>query len=305
MTTTIAPPDPRPRDDAAPRRLARRGRTLSGPRFGLAPAWVLLVIGAISAVAPIAFIALTSLRTNIDYAASPLSWPHRWTLGNFRAAWSQGHFGDYALNSALVVAVSVTLVVACSAAAAFPLTFFRFPGRRALLNAVIALMILPASIMVVPTFKLVLQLHLANSYVGLTLVYVSLSTPFGIYLLANFYRSIPVELLDAASIDGATTFQSFRMIVVPMAAPALRTLTVLTALSLWNELLFGLVIMQEPGKRTLTAGVALINSNPQLGGESNVPVLAAALALVSAGPFLLYLVFNSSLSRGMTAGALK
>lgn len=291
-------------ESPAPAR-TRRGGGRRRVRWTLIPAWFLLVLGAASMVLPVLFILLTSFRTPKDYARDPASVPREWTLDNVRQAWTVGHFNEYAVNSLWVVAVATLLVVVVSALAAFPLVFIPFRGSQAALTAVIALMILPASIMVVPTFKVVLQLQLQSTYTGLILVYVALSCPFGIYILSNSYRAIPLELMDAAYLDGASQFKAFVTIIIPLAAPSLRTLTVLTALSLWNELLFSLVIMQAPEMRTLTAGVALINSNPQLSGVDNTPVLAAALGLTSVLPFVLYLIFNSSISRGMTAGALK
>lgn len=283
-----------------PARRRRRRTTLA-----IAPAWALLAAGAVSMVLPLIFLAATSLKANSDYASSPLSLPTEPVLDNFVRAWTEGQFSVFARNSGIVVVISVIAVVAIAALTAFPLVFITFRGRHTLLTSTIALMILPASVMVVPTFEVVLQLQLLSTYLGLILVYISVSLPFGIYVMASYYRNIPAELFDSASIDGASLFQTFRSIVLPLGRPALKTLTVLTALSLWNELLFGLVIMQNPARRTLTAGIALVNSSPQLGGETNTPVLAAALALAAAPPFLLYLLFNSSLARGMTAGAIK
>lgn len=286
------------------RSLRRRSSRQANPLF-IFPVWLLMSVAALSMLAPVVFILFTSLRTYSDYTSNRLSLPQEWTLENYYVAWTEGHFSDYTFNSVLVVVISTIGVVVISALAAYPLVFMPLRGRSLMMTSIIALMVLPASILVVPTFQVVLALKLQSTYPGLILVYIALNVPFGIFLLANTYRAIPTELLDAASIDGASTFQTLRLVVIPMAAPALRTLTVLTAMGLWNELLFALVIMQDTSMRTLPVGVALINSNPIQGGAANLTVLAAALSLTASVPFIIYLAFNRSLARGMTAGALR
>jgi raffinose/stachyose/melibiose transport system permease protein len=276
---------------------ARRGRFI--------PAWMGMVLLALSAVTPLIFVVSTALKTNAAYQDDSFGLTTHLTLANVRTALTTAGFDRYLLNTVGVVGVAVLCTLVLASMAGFAFTFLPFPGRGGGLLSVIALMILPPAVLAVPTFQLILDLGLLNSYAGLTLVYITISLPFGIYLMASFFRGVPGELLDAAWIDGASVFQAFRLIALPLAKPALKTLTVLTSLSLWNELLFGLLIMQDPQHRTLTVGLALLNSDPRLGGSPQTPVLAAALALSALPPFLLYMVFNRTLAQGLTAGALK
>jgi raffinose/stachyose/melibiose transport system permease protein len=275
------------------RQTLRRSWRRTNPVFTL-PAWAMMALVSLSMLAPAVFLLFTSLRTYGDYSRNPLSIPREWTLENFSVALSAARLDEYAFNTVVVVVTATIAVVVVSALAAYPLVFMQLRGKALIMTSIIALMILPASI-----------LDLQSTYLGLILVYVGLTLPFGIFLLSNTYRSIPTELLGAAAIDGASSFQALRYVVLPMSAPALRTLTVLAALGYWNELLFSLVIMQDPSKRTLTSALALINTNPIAGGASNFTIQAAALSMTAAVPFILYLAFHRNLSQGMTAGALR
>ena len=288
------------RPAARSRRRAVRGRALR-----LAPAWLLLTVGAATMLLPLLFIAVNAFKTPADYDRSALSLPRHPTLANFSDAWRKAGFSHYMLNSVGVVGISVIIVVTLSATAGYAFSFLDFPFRDAGLTTVVAMMILPVSALLVPTFEVVNKLHLLDSYTGLVVVYVAISLPFGVYVMASFFKAVPSQLLEAAWVDGASTLQTFTRIALPLALPALKTLTILTSLSLWNELLFALVIMQSPGHRTLTSGLALLQVDPASGGHPQTTVQAAALALAALPPFVIYLIFNRTVAQGLTAGALK
>lgn len=300
--------------DAAPvvdfRSRRRRSKGASNPHltargYGFMPAWVLLVLLCVTMILPLVFVLLTALRPEHDYLAHPAAPPRHLTFSNFRIAFVNAHFGEYIGNTLVVVVGVIVLVIALSTAAGFAFTFLKFPLRGALLLTIVALMILPPTLFLFPTFDVILRLKLLNSFAGVILVDTASSLPFGIYLMAQFSRSVPQELLDSARVDGATVFQAFRFVALPIVRPAIKTLTLLTFLGVWNELLWGLLIMQSPDKRLLSAGLALLSSDPTFGGDVKLTVIAAALVITALPPFILYVVFNRTLVRGLTIGALK
>jgi ABC-type glycerol-3-phosphate transport system permease component len=278
---------------------------LTARGLGFVPAWILLVLLCVTMILPLVFVLLTALRPEHDYLAHPAAPPHHLTFSNFKVALVQAHFGQYIGNTMIVVIGSILLVLALSTAAGFAFTFIRFPLRGPILLTIVALMVLPPTLFLFPTFDVILRLKLLNSFVGVILVDVASSLPFGIYLMAQFSRAVPQELLDSARVDGATIFQAFRFIALPIVRPAMKTLTLLTFLGVWNELLWGLLIMQSPNKRLLSAGLALLNSDPTFGGDVKLTVIAAALVIAALPPFILYVIFNRTLVRGLTIGSLK
>lgn len=266
--------------------------------------WVgfgVLSLMAASAIYPLVFVALTAFKTESGYAADPVGLPSPATLEFLGRALVAGRVVDYTLNSLLVVSASVAVVVVVASPAGFALARLRFPGRRILLIGIVGLMTIPAAVVMIPLFRLVGQLGLVNTYPGLILVYATLNLPFAIYLVAAYVGGLPKEILEAAEVDGASLFGQLRSIVLPLSIPALATIVTLVFLWLWNELLFGLLILQDPNMRTLTVGLATLQGQH----TTPVPLLAAGL-LISMGPVLaVFLVAQRHLARGLVAGAVK
>jgi multiple sugar transport system permease protein len=208
---------------------------------------------------------------------------------------------DYSLNSLLVVGGAVALIVIVAVPAGFALGRLRFRGRTILLIGIIGLMAVPAAVLMIPLFRVVGQLGLVNTYPGLILVYAALNLPFSIYLVASYVHGLPGEVIEAAEVDGASLGRQLWSIVVPLSVPALATIVTLNVLWLWNELLFGLIILQDPDMRTVTVGIATLQGQH----TTPVPLLAAGL-LLSMGPVLLvFLITQRNLARGLTAGAVR
>jgi ABC-type glycerol-3-phosphate transport system permease component len=280
-------------------------RHLSSRRPIFIPAWIAMAGLALTMILPLVFVLLTALRTVDDYNSNPSGLPTRITFENIITALVKAGFGKYILNTLLVVCAVVLLVVVLSTMAGFAFAFLELPFKNGILLSVVFLMVLPATLFLVPTFQVIIDMHLLGNYLGVIFVDAAMTLPFGVFLMAKFFQSVPGQLLEAARMDGASVFQTFRLIALPLVRPAVKTLTILTALGVWNELLFALLIMQNPDRRLLTAGLALLNSNPALGGSVQIPVIAAALLMAALPPFLLFVIFNRSLVEGLTAGALR
>jgi ABC-type glycerol-3-phosphate transport system permease component len=253
------------------------------------------------AIYPLLFVAQTAFKTEAAYAADPVGLPAPPTLEYLAQALVAGRVVDYSLNSLLVVGSAVALLVAISSMAGFALARLHIPGRAILLIGIIGLMAVPAAVLMIPLFRTVGQLGLVNTYPGLILTYAALNLPFSIYLVASYVSGLPHEILEAAEVDGASLSRQLRSVVVPMSVPALATIVTLNFLWLWNELLFGLLILQSPDMRTLTVGLATLQGQH----TTPIPLLAAGL-LLSLGPVLIvFLLSQRNLARGLTAGAVK
>lgn len=263
--------------------------------------WLPMAALALVCAYPAFFLVATALKGQTAYAADPLGLPTDPTLGNLFEAWRGANVGTYTLNSLLVVGVSCALLLVCSSLAGYAFAHLRFRFRAAGLLALVAMMMIPPSVLMIPLFRRLVEIGLLNSYLGLILVYVGLQLPFSAYLMTSYFRGVPGELLDAAEVDGASKLQAFTRIALPLARPALLTLLTLNFLWLWNELLFALILLQQGGRRTLMVGLALLPG--QHGAD--VPLITAGLLLAITPPLLMFALFHRRLAEGLTAGALK
>lgn len=260
-----------------------------------------MVALAASTLYPIAFIVATSLRTNADYRRTAIGIPRQFTFDNILQAWNRAKLGTYAVNSVIVVSAAVVLLTVIAALAGFAFAHLRVPFSRPLLAIVVSLMIVPPVVLMIPIFKLVVDLDMLNTYIGLVLVYASLNLPFSIYLITTYMRGIPDQIIEAAKIDGASAWRAFLSIAVPLSRPGLATLATLNFLVLWNELLFALVLLQQDSKRTVMVGISVLEGQYL----TSVPVMAAGLLFSAIPPLIIFTLFQRDLVRGLTAGAVK
>lgn len=275
------------------------GPRSGGVRSGITTAalWVLAIV----TVSPVAFVVLTSLKSGADYRTNRLGLPNPPTLENIADAWERAHVAEYATNSFVVVGVAVVLILLTAVPASYAFVHLRFPLRRLGLAAIVALMLLPPTVLMVPIFRTVQQLGLLNTIPGLALVYAALNLPFSMYLMTSYMRAIPVELYEAATMDGASIVRRLTSIAVPLTAPGILTVATLNFVWLWNELLFSLLILQQPENRTLIVGVALLRGQH----TADIPLVTAGLFLSMIPPVLIFVFLQRSLARGLTAGAVR
>lgn len=248
---------------------------------------------------------LASSSVSRGRTSSAVIVPEGFTVDHYRRAWSQAHLGHMAVNSLFIVTVSVALVLIASLTMAFAISRL-VPQRRAntvLRGSVVWLLAVPPSVLIVPIFYVVNYLGLINSFAGLILVYGASVIPFGTFIMIRYFDDLPVELFEAAKLDGAGPLRQLVSIATPNTLPAVITVASLTALSLWNELLFGLLILQDPSKRTLTVGVSLLNST--FSNESSQQTLSAAMVISIIPPMVLFALTSRRLMVGLTAGAVK
>jgi raffinose/stachyose/melibiose transport system permease protein len=262
---------------------------------------LVLAAAAILALYPVFFMVSTALKSRSEYLENQFDLPWPVYFGNFSEALRGGTFFTWFKNSAVLTVGSVALCTVIAALAAFAIARMRFRGRDVFFSLNVALMVVPPVVMLVPLFVLFVDLELVSTYRGTILIYSGLTLPFSIYLLANFFRSIPRELIESALTDGATNLGVLLRIVLPLSLPALVTLVVVNSLWVWNELLIALVFLPEDELKTLMVGITVFRSRYNL----DVPVTMAGMLLASLPMVLLYLFGQRFFIRGLTAGAVK
>lgn len=260
-----------------------------------------VILATLLSLFPVYFMTVSAFKTRAEYIADKWGPPNALYWANFTTAVAGEKFFIRFANSAILTvgSVAVSLMIACLAAYAF--ARMEFPGKRTLFNLILSLMVVPPVVMVVPLFVSMVRWGLVNSYVGTTLIYIGLLLPFSIYMMTNFFRTIPWEIIEAARIDGCSSFGVLWRIMMPLSAPALITLIVVNALWVWNELLIALVFMQKDELKTLMVGIAALRSRNYV----DIPATMAGLLIATIPIIVVYMFGQRYFIRGLTGGAVK
>jgi alpha-glucoside transport system permease protein len=247
---------------------------------------------------------ITSLRPRADIAASGfwtvLAAP-RFTLQNYGEVLGAQRMVEGFVNSLLITLPSTLLPVAIGALAAYAFAWIRFPGRDLLFLMVVALMVVPIQMTFVPVLRLLNALSLTQSYVGLWLAHTAFGLPFAIFLLRNFFALLPVELIEAARLDGATDLDIFGKVVLPLSVPALASLAIFQFLGVWNDLLMALVFVQSPSAMPLTVRLSQMLST--YGTEWHL--LSAGAFVLMVVPLVVFFTLQRYFAEGLLAGSVK
>jgi len=262
---------------------------------------IVLILMSFSVLFPLYFIINTSFKLKMDFVGNKLGFPEQFTLSNYVTAVQGTTFGLWVLNSVIVTVGAVLLSTIISALAAYAFSRLKFIGKENIFNFVITLMVIPPVIMVIPLFVVMVKFGLVNTYFGAILVYSGLLIPFSVYLLRNFFVTIPQALIDSAMIDGCSKFKTFIKVILPLSMPAIMTLIIVNALWVWNELLIAIIFLQRTELRTLMVGLTVFRGRFKV----DQPLIMASLLLASIPMILLYLFGQRFFIRGMMAGSLK
>ncbi len=250
---------------------------------------------------PFLFMVMTTFKTQQEsYASSVWSLPEALNFVNYRAVLS-GPFLVYLKNSVMVVTISVVLIILISAMAAFAFARIRFRFNEALFGLVVAGMIVPIHITLVPIYLMTRDMGLYDSPFALIGPYVATSLPISIFILTEFMRQIPKELEEAARLDGCGPFAIFFKVFFPLSGPGLSTVAIYNAIMLWNEFIFAYVLTSSTSTRTLP--LAIWDYQGQY--SSNIPAILAVVTLTSLPLIVAYAFGQEKIVKGMMAGSLK
>lgn len=245
---------------------------------------------------PLIWMIYSSLKTNREIFANPFALPKNPQFSQFAEAWTEGNLAQFYLNSILVTALSVLLIISLSSLAAYAFARLEFRGRDALYYVFLIGLMLPPQVVVIPLFVLLRDFGMLNSYWALVLPYSGWSLSMSVYLLRSFFLTLPVELEDAAKIDGASVFERFFLVMLPLIRPALLTVMILNIVNLWNELMFALLFIQDDAKRTLPAGLLSFYGYHMV----DYRLVFSALTMVTLPVLFLYFVFQRQVIAGLT-----
>ena len=270
-----------------------------GP-FSNAPTYVIAIALAVVVIVPIAYVVLSGFRTTGQIAADPVALPHPWVTHNYTKVIASGGFWRQVGNSAIVAAIATILVVGVSALAAYPLARFQFRGREAIYTFFTFGLLFPIAVAALPLYLLLRQLHLDESLLGVALPEAAFGIPITVIILRPFMRAVPVELEDAAAIDGCTSFGFFWRVLLPLTRPALLTVIILSVITSWNNFILPLLVLTDPNHWTLPLGAA--NYSTEHSADTAGVLAFTTLSII---PALVFFLFAERRIVGGLSGAVK
>lgn len=268
--------------------------------------YVLVIGTSLLMIGPLYWMFGTSFKPSADIFASPPKWiPSPWILGNYRDVFTLLPFDRFFVNSVIVSFFIVSLNIVFDTMAAYAFAKLRFPGRDVIFFMLLITLMIPFQVNLIPLYRMMVFVHDINPHLGIDtysgLIAPSMIQVFGIFLMRQFFQSIPDEVLESARCDGSSEFRIIRSIVLPLALPGMATLAIFTFLSAWNDFLWPLLVTSSDQMRTLPVGVALLaRKNTINWGDTMAGTVLASVPMI-----VVFLVLQRRFIEGLTAGAVK
>jgi len=271
-----------------------------------APLWWTLYAGAVIvwAVFPLLWMLSLSFKDPLTFRdGTPAFLPEHFSWASYESVFADALFTSALLNSFAVASIATVLSVVVAMFAAYAIARLQFPGRTLLLSTALAIAMFPQAALVGPLFDMWRGLGIYDSWLGLVIPYLAFALPLSIWTLSAFFRQIPWEMEQAAQVDGATPWQAFRKVIVPLAAPGVFTTAILTFLFCWNEFLLAASLTSTDRARTVPAALSFFTGRSQY--QSPVTAIMAASVVVTIPVVVIVLLFQRRIVAGLTAGAVK
>lgn len=290
-------------------------KKISGSRLSQAVTYLVLTLLAVTIIIPLCWVFMASMKQNREFYHNPWALPEVLWIRNFADAWNEARMGDYFLNSVIVTAVGIGLLLIVALPAAYVLSRFHFRGSKPLRILFMAGLFINMNYIVVPIFLMLVDGDRAlrpligggffiNNLIILGLVYAATALPFTIYLLSGYLSTLPHEFEEAAYVDGAGYFKSMVRVILPMAQPSIVTVILFNFLTFWNEYILSMTLLNQPGgARTLPVG--LMNLMRGFRSAAEYGRMYAGLVIVMLPTLILYIFVQKKLTQGMTLGGLK
>ncbi len=263
--------------------------------------YVLLLIAAVIFAAPMLFTVVSSLKTKVEIFSEPFSLPDVIQWGNYVEAWTGANMSVYFLNSIIQAGATVIVLAVTSSMAAYVLSRFDFKCNKFLMLFFTLGMMVPMHTVLVPVSYMISALGLKNNIPALIMIYTAFNLPFSIIVVTSFMKGVNKSLEEAALLDGASYFQIYKNVMLPMTVPAISTISIFNFLNAWNNILFPLLFINDKNLKPIALG--LLNFNGERG--SDYGPLMAAIVITVAVPLILYLLFQEKVEGGLAAGAVK
>jgi multiple sugar transport system permease protein len=275
-----------------------------GPKAPGPPWWIYAAAGGvvIFCLLPFYWLINISLKSGPDLSSADI-FPPNPTLENYQSIFENDDFVRSLANSAIVSLTTTFLGVIVGAFAAYALARLKMSFKFILLGIVLSISTFPQIAIAAPLFRLWTDIGLYNTLIGLVIPYLTFALPLSIYILVSFFREIPRDLEEAALVDGATNFQAFRKVIVPLAAPGLATTAILAFIAAWNEFLLAVTLTSSRAARTTPVAISQFTGSSQF--EIPLGTQSAASVIISIPLIALVLLFQKRIVAGLTAGAVK
>lgn len=286
-----------------------------GDRLYKAFIYIILILLAVSILVPVAWVFVASLKQDGEFYGNPWTMPATFYWQNFTEAWGSAKMGEYMLNSVIVTALALAILLVVALPASYCLSRFKFCGSKFMNTMFMAGLFINVNYIVVPIFlmlkdgdawlrNLSIPPFLLNNVFVLAVVYAATALPFTIYLLSGYFATLPHDFEEAAYIDGAGYGITMRKIIFPMAQPSVITIILFNFLSFWNEYIISMTLLNASnGPKTLPVG--LLNLMQAQQSAAHFGVMYAGLVLVMMPTLILYMCVQKKLTQGMTVGGLK
>jgi multiple sugar transport system permease protein len=265
--------------------------------------WYLVAVATLAyALFPIAWIVSLSFKPGADVTNQRFL-PTEWSWENYATTWNSGLFLPALRNSVGISLIATLLAVILSTFAAYAIARLEFRGKRLILSTALIVAIFPVISIVTPLFNLWRNIGLYDTWPGLVIPYLSLTLPISIWTLSAFFREIPWEMEQAAQVDGATPWQAFRKVIVPLAAPGVFTTAIIAFFIAWNDFVYGISLTSTDRARPVTAALAFFTGESQF--QDPTGPIAAAAVIVTIPVVVLVVAFQRRIVAGLTNGAVK
>ena len=260
------------------------------------------LIGSIFVLVPVLWMVSTSLKTEPETFAIPPRWiPETVTLDSYRAMWVDYPFLYYFRNSIIVTLATVAISVSISCLTGYGVTRFRFKGKESFLGFVLLTQMFPSVMLLVPYYKVLNTYGLNNTLIGLGLVYISFTVPFCSWMMVGYFKTVPLELDEAAIIDGCSRWQAFTRITLPIVIPGVSSSAIYAFVTCWNEYMFANLLMADEKLKTVSVGIAELNGYYKIMWNDLM-----ASSVVASIPLVIGFIFlQKYFIGGLTAGAVK
>lgn len=263
--------------------------------------YLILSVIAVAYVYPIIAVILNSFKTSSEIRRSGLALPKELYLGNYITAWVKGNFGRSLINSIVVTGISLLLIYIINILTAYPFARMKFRGKNGIFLLFLSGIMFPVQMAVIPLFNMITRLNLVNNPIGLVLVYTAFSIPMGVMIISNFIKGMPIEIEEAAIVDGSGTWRLIFQIIVPLVKPAVTTILIINAINIWNDLLLPIIVLTTKNSKTMPAGLMYFSGQYNTQWE----FITAAVVLISLPMVLFYFVMQKDIVNGLAAGAVK
>jgi multiple sugar transport system permease protein len=265
--------------------------------------WSLAVLAiVVYSLLPVVWITSLSFKQGDDINNQQF-WPTNWSLDNYRTVFDTNLFTSALRNSLGISLIATAIAVALATVAAYAIARLEFKGKKWVLSTALAIAMFPTVALVGPLFDMWRSLGIYDTWIGLIIPYISFTLPLAIWTLSSFFRQIPWEMEQAAQVDGATAWQAFVKVIVPLAAPGVATATILVFFFAWNDFVFGISLTATDQARPVPAALAFFTGETFF--EQPTAAISAASVIVTIPVMILVLVFQRQIVSGLTSGAVK